>query len=42
MAKKQPKTRTPAKRGPKEERLKIHGDPAAALSRLLAPRKPSR
>jgi hypothetical protein len=32
MAKKKPK---PKKRGPKEERLRITGDPQAALDRLL-------
>ena len=34
--------RKPKKRGPKEERLVISGDPAAALQRLLQPRKPKR
>lgn len=32
----------PKKRGPKEERLKIHGDPAEALARLLKPKKPAK
>ena len=34
------KKKAPKKRGPKEERLVIHEDPAAALARLLKPIKP--
>jgi hypothetical protein len=39
MAKKRTKKRKPAKRGPKEERLRITDDPALALQRLLNPPK---
>ena len=38
MAKQQPKKAK--KRGPKEERLVITDDPAAALARLLKPTRP--
>jgi len=44
MAKKPTKPRKtvkkPSKRGPKEERLVIREDPAAALARLLKTRQP--
>lgn len=39
MTKKPKPKRKGAKRGPKEERLVITGDPAAALKRLLAAKR---
>jgi hypothetical protein len=38
MAKKRKATRRKSKRGPKEERLIIKGDPQAALAKLLKKR----
>jgi len=42
MTKRQPTkaSRKPKKRGPKEERLIISGDPEVALARLLKPAPP--
>jgi len=39
MTKKPKSKRKSAKRGPKEERLIITGDPALALAKLLKPKK---
>jgi hypothetical protein len=39
MRKKPARKRRPAKRGPKEERLVITGDPAEALAKLLKGKK---
>jgi hypothetical protein len=37
-----PKRQKPQKRGPKEERLVITGDPADALRKLLTAKKPAK
>jgi hypothetical protein len=39
MTKKPKPKRKPRKRGPKEEYLRIDGDPAVALAKLLKPKK---
>ena len=40
MAKRPKPKRKPRKRGPKEEYLRIEGDPAMALKTLLTSKKP--
>lgn len=39
MAKRPKPKRQPRKRGPKEEYLRIEGDPAVALAKLLKPKQ---